>query len=101
MENFYKMKKLVGVIGILFLAHCVNLYFKKEPPKVYGVKIVDTEGNIHRYPLLPNRTEDYQYCYIHNHAEEIYVNYRPKHQNTFTVSHDVIEGCECKKCEKK
>ena len=49
------MKKLVGVIGILFLAHYPNLYFKKEPPKVYGVKIVDTEGNIHRYQMLQKR----------------------------------------------
>ena len=95
------MKKLIGVIGIIFLAHCANLYFKKQPPKVYGVKIVDTEGNMHRYPLLPNRMNDYQYCYIHEHAEKIYVHYRPKHQNTFKVSHDVIEGCECKKCENK
>jgi len=95
------MNRLVGIIGILFLAHCANLYFKKQPVKELGTKIVDTNGNIHRYPLLPNRTNDYQYCYIHQHAETIYVNYRPKHQNTFTVNHDVIESCECEKCKKE
>ena len=80
--------KLIGLILVIFLAHCINLYIDTKPEPVKGFYITDINSVVHRYPRSPQVKEGYQYCYEHKYPEKILIHWRPNMPYKYEVSKD-------------
>ena len=95
MEDFYKMKKLVGIIGILFLAHCINLYIEKKPePEIKTYEIKDEiTGKTHIFYKEPRLKKNVMfYCLNDKEYKVIWIDYHPKQTPKYTYQVDSYEN---------